>query len=185
MNEALFDFVNGLAGTWPLLDSAARFFANQAIYVLGLILAALGLVQFRRDRRRAISVAVVAGVALLTTGALILIAGHLITESRPFVGDPDTRLLITHAANNGFPSDHAAVAAAVAGVGILAWPRWTALLVALVIAIGIARVFVGVHLPGDVVAGWAGGGLAAVSAWLAARRLAPRRWRWMAVGHPG
>ena len=97
--------------------------------------------------------------AVLALGAGMA-AGQLYSESRPFVSDPGTRLLISHSADNGFPSDHALVSFAVAG-GLFAW-RWMAGLAVSIVAafIGIARIFVGVHWPLDIVGGAAIGILA-------------------------
>ena len=167
MNELLFDGVNSLAGRADALDSAARFLANDGIYVLAGLLAILGLVELRRNLPFALFVAASATFALVITGGLILVAGHLVVEQRPFVGDHDTVLLIKHAADNGFPSDHASVSAAMAVVGMLAWRRWIPVLAALLFITGLARVVVGVHLPGDILAGWIGGTAAALLAWRA------------------
>jgi undecaprenyl-diphosphatase len=74
-----------------------------------------------------------------------------------------------------FPSGHATLAAAVYGtlallvlVGGIRGGRWLPaatglMLVALVLAIGVSRVYLGLHDPTDVLAGWALGGLWAVA----------------------
>lgn len=165
MNELLFDGVNGMAGHVGALDSAARFLANDGIYVLAGLLAVLGLFELRRNLPFALFVAGSATLALVITGGLIVVAGHLVVEQRPFVADHDTVLLIKHAADNGFPSDHASVSAAMAVVGMLAWRRWIPVLAVLLVVTGLARVVVGVHLPGDILAGWLGGTAAALLSW--------------------
>ena len=79
--------------------------------------------------------------------------------------------LIAHGVDNGFPSDHTALAAAVAVV-VLAWHRRTgALLLVLAALLGTSRVLAGVHHVPDVVAGYAVGLVAAVAAVLLARAL--------------
>ena len=67
----------------------------------------------------------------------------------------------------GYLSGHSAMAAAVAVVAFTVVPRrWWPLLIAAVVIVGIARIVHGVHLPADVIGGWAFGtllGLAGVS----------------------
>ena len=170
MNEQLLDALNGLAGRSAFGDDVGRLFADQGIFLLALGLVACGVVQLVADRRTGVRVAVVAAAAVGLTFLGLLLAGTLVVERRPFIADHDTLQLIGHAADNSFPSDHAAIAAAAATVAALAW-RWLAApLVLLAALIGLARVFVGVHYPGDVLAGWAIG--------------VPPRWRPRPVGGP-
>lgn len=107
--------------------------------------------------------------ALLPGGVLRAAAGHALltlvlshvavqvvkrTVSRPrpsrregwsgFVEEPD---------RFSFPSGHSAAAMAVAFSYALAFPVFAPLLVGLALLVGASRVFLGVHYPGDVVAG--------------------------------
>jgi undecaprenyl-diphosphatase len=119
---------------------------------------------------------------------------HLVFEPRPFVTHA-VHLLIAHPADDSFPSDHAAVSFAVAAMLLFtlpslftsAWKQrvvlwqqqgWRHLLLPLVLmglavlvacSISIARVFVGVHYPGDILGG-AGSGMAAAGIVAALRR---------------
>jgi len=85
---------------------------------------------------------------------------------------PPLRFALVHAGGYAFPSGHAAQSAAVWGaVAFLAatvlrhWPRqvavWTAALL-VAAAVGVTRIYLGVHWLSDVLAGWALGGF-----WLA------------------
>ena len=175
MNEWLLDVVNGLAGRSAALDHIGIFVSEQGIFVLGFLLAAFGLAQLRKEPHQTVAVAVAAGLALLIALAIVFACGFVISEARPFAHDSDTVLLVKHAKDNSFPSDHTTVAAAAAMVGALAWPKRGWAFLALAAAIGVARVFVGVHYPGDVLGGFAIGSLAAIAAWeVVARR--PDRW---------
>jgi membrane-associated phospholipid phosphatase len=174
MNEQLLDAINGFAGQSGLADGIAEFGARDGIYLLGLVAAGLGIAELRRDFRRGFVVGVAGAMAVMIALGLACAFGQVITEARPFVTDRDTVKLIAHGADNGFPSDHATVAAAVACAAALAWRRWTIIVAALAVFVGISRVFVGVHYPGDVAAGWALGAAGAGASWLAVRQFAPR-----------
>jgi membrane-associated phospholipid phosphatase len=122
-------------------------------------LAAVGTLLYERAWRPALYVALVAiGAALLNTGLKILFA-----RTRP-------ELALVAAHGFAFPSGHSMGAAAIYGaLAIVLVDRRasarTALVggaAALVALIGFTRMYLGVHFPTDVVAGWA---LGASAAW--------------------
>ena len=154
MNDRLEDFLNGFAGRWHLLDRLMTFVATDLMLVLALALLALWFWPVaagqRATNQRIVLAAMLGAFSALALGALL---GTLHPEARPFVTDPATRQLIPHAADNGLPSDHALVSFGVAGV-VLWWRRAPGLmLLAVAMVIGVARVYVGVHWPGDIAAG--------------------------------
>ena len=109
-------------------------------------------------------------VAAVLSAGLALLAGKLISElvdrARPFVADPHgVHLFSGHAADAGFPSDHATAAFAIAVAILLRKRGWgiAALVAAAVLSVG--RVALGVHYPSDVLAGAALGSAAALALW--------------------
>lgn len=165
MNEQLLDGINSIAGEFGLLDSAIRFFAVDGLYVLGAIALLFGLLELRSSFAHGMQVGTAMVIAAALAGVVLLVSGSLISETRPFVHDQDTVRLISHGADNSFPSDHALAAAAIAGVASLAWRRWSVVFLGLAFLVGFARVAAGVHYPGDVLASWLIGGSAALAAW--------------------
>ena len=90
-------------------------------------------------------------MALALLGKVVL--GQLWYHSRPFVGHPhQTLLLVRHAADNSFPSDHASVAFAIAFAVMAVYRRFGLALLLVAGGIAIDRIFVGVHYPVDVAA---------------------------------
>src|ERR1700679_2149226 len=142
----------------PLL---AYINVSEALFVGILVLVFLFAAGERRRAWRRASVAAVlsAGVAL----ALAKVLSEIVDRPRPFVVDPrGVHLFAAHAADPGFPSDHATGAFAVAMAIYLRNRLWgsVALVAATVLAVG--RVAIGVHLPSDVLAGAALGCAVAV-----------------------
>ncbi len=88
-------------------------------------------------------------VAALLTYAIGIIGNHIYFDPRPFVVGHFTPL-IPHAPDNGFPSDHALLVSAIASIGMFWNRRLGVVLWILAIIIAIARVWVGVHHPIDV-----------------------------------
>ena len=122
----------------------------------------------------------VGGLTALGGAAFGLIANvivsHLWNRPRPFVAHPGVvHLLVHHKADASFPSDHSAALAGIA-VALLAFVPWLgAIGVVFALLMGVARVYVGEHYPGDILGGYAfgiAGGLLAV--WIARAILARR-----------
>jgi membrane-associated phospholipid phosphatase len=155
--------MNAVAGHSAIVDVLIRFAASQLLYLIALLAGGLILWEFQRDREHALRVALSAGLASALTVAALTGAASIDHETRPFVADSDTVQLLSHTADNSFPSEHAAGALALALLGALAWPRGRYAFLAAGLAVGVARVAGGLHYPGDVLAGWT---LGAFSAWV-------------------
>jgi undecaprenyl-diphosphatase len=144
------------------MDTLIAWAAN---YLLWVLVAGAGAVWlFREDRDGRVRLAVAGVVGLLLALGLIAVAAHLHDDPRPFVVNPKLHPLISHSADNGFPSDHATAGGLIAA---LVWfrHRWFGLLLGLVaVALAAARVAAHVHHVQDVVAGLALGALAATAA---------------------
>jgi undecaprenyl-diphosphatase len=106
------------------------------------------------------------GLALLTALTTFLADSvsfgikDLVNRPRPFEAHPQIHPLYS-VHSSSFPAGHAATA--FAGATLLAYmaPRASPLFLALAVAISYSRVYVGVHYPGDVIAGAAVGALVA------------------------
>lgn len=132
------------------MDALVVAVAQYAIFVVALAGLAAWLLA---DRGEKVALAVQAVLAALLVGLLVKTAGLVHTDPRPFVVDPSLHPLFPHPPDNGFPSDHTALATAVAVVvGRYRW-RLGAGLLLVSVAIGAARVAANVHHVQDIVAG--------------------------------
>src|SRR5881394_614630 len=138
--------------------------ASELLFVVTLAIVFLRAGGSRyRDWRRATVAAVLSAGFALAIGRMI---SELVDRARPFVADPHgVHLFSSHAADPGFPSDHATAAFAVAVAILLRKRGWGvgALIAAAIVSVG--RVALGFHYPSDVLAGAALGAAAALALW--------------------
>jgi undecaprenyl-diphosphatase len=122
-------------------------------YLLYLVLLAAAVIWLYLPRPDKVGMAAQAIVALVIMVVLIKLAAGIYTDPRPFVVDPSIKPLFAHPADNGFPSDHTALAATVALV-VMMYRRWLgAGLLAAGIVLGAARVAAHVHHAPNIAAG--------------------------------
>ena len=155
---ALFHWINGFAGRWSGLDllmiATTRY--SPIIYAAVLLACWAG---WRAPWQRGAALAGAASLVALGLGQL----GNLVfPRARPFVVTAAT-LLVPHAPDSSFPSDHAILAFAVTGVLATVNRNLAAWLAAFGVLVLISRVFVGAHYPTDVIGGAV---LGAFGAWI-------------------
>ena len=150
MNDWLFLLINSMANRSVIIDGLMITISKFVPYVYMLVLAWLFVKGFRVNsfKLRAESFATGVLLVLCLIGSFIL--GSMFYENRPFVEHPETILILNHAADASFPSDHAVGTMAIAcGILFYRW-KWGTWMVYGSILVGISRVFVGNHYPGDI-----------------------------------
>jgi undecaprenyl-diphosphatase len=149
VNYQLFHLINGAAGRWAPLDDVMRLSAQYLIY---LVFSAGGAVVVHALTQRRFRAVVSMAGTLALAFVLAQILARTSHEMRPFQ-DHVVHQLIAHPPGVSLPSDHATAAFAVA-FGILVFlhrPAGIALTAAAAL-IGFARVWTGLHYPGDILA---------------------------------
>lgn len=126
----------------------AWIFGAKYLFVVALGIAAVGFYFLSPSDRK--KVALLALISLPVAFLLSRIAGWLYVNPRPFVVDHFTPL-ISHVADNGFPSDHTLLISVVAMLFWWSKKNISLLLWALALLVGISRVTVGVHHPIDII----------------------------------
>ena len=161
----LFKVVNDLAAGHDGLEDPLRVFALNAQYAFVALLAALFLVRGKWRSVNGRHGVVAAGFSALLALAVAHLIADLWARPRPYITHPDVHLFIAPSPDSSFPSDHATAAFAIAVALFLRHRKVGWLALGLATVMSVARVAVGTHYPGDVLAGAALGAAAALVLW--------------------
>lgn len=174
MDWRLFHWINLLQQRTTWANALVRLYAKDGIVVFPLAILIAWWVARRAGDRRRVAAAVWAGLAAVGAFGVNQLVGHLVARPRPYVTHAGVHLLLARTGDFSFPSDHAAVAGAVAAALLLVDRRIGIVASILALAMAFARVYAGVHYPGDVAAGVVIGSCIALAGWpLAVRLLDP------------
>ena len=161
MNYDVLKTINGLSGN-RAADDIMKFAARYLVFLVFALFAVLCWDQLRR-RQFVTLFGVVATLGFAFVFGLL--AAAIYPEDRPFSTHPGLHQLIKHGAGQSFPSDHALASFAIAlAILIFVSRPWGVLLLTLASLIAFARVYVGIHYPGDVLGSLLIAGLAALVA---------------------
>jgi membrane-associated phospholipid phosphatase len=127
------------------------FAAKYLVFIDALIAIVICLaLLYRRPRIDALRWVVACVVTILVALILAKIGSAAYNDPRPFVVD-HVKPLISHARDNGFPSDHALLAAAIVAAVFFLSPLWSVLFIVFAVLVDWARVGAGIHHVADVV----------------------------------
>ncbi|MFC4076073.1 undecaprenyl-diphosphatase [Salinithrix halophila] len=149
MDFTIFQWINSFAGKNPLLDGLMMGMTAYGPYGFAILLF-LMLLNWRSKSQRIGGF--YAGVTLMLAFIISYGIGQCWSRERPFVTHDQVNVLLHHAADSSFPSDHTT------GAFAIAFALWYhnrflgGILLVLALMIGISRPFVGHHYPGDVLA---------------------------------
>lgn len=172
-DEPILRFAESLHG--DLLDRTFVFI-SEAGYAYGVVPFDILLIVALAWRQR-LREGLFAAIAIIGSALLNLATKQIFARDRPSLWEsiaPETTF--------SFPSGHAMGSATLAWVLLLlAWHtrwRWPMVFAAAVFAVSVAfsRIYLGVHYPSDILAGWAAASAWAVSAYLMVFRYGARPW---------
>ena len=154
---ALFQIINGLAGQSNAIDKLLSILASDYLIPVGMGLILYfswfdsGNIEQRGYKQRT----VIASITHMAVASLsILIINQLIFRERPFTSN-EVNLLFYAPTDSSFPSNTAAGTLGIALPFISSRCKSTGLtLLGMSFTLSLARVYVGVHYPGDIIGGY-------------------------------
>ena len=163
MDLQIFQLINGFAGKWPWLDQLGIFLASGMAYVLVAVLILLFI--FRKQHRRMVLISLVS--AAIARCVFVAIIRALYHRARPISVDAVHQLVTNDAW--AFPSGHASFFFALATGVFLYHKKLGVVYYVFAALMGLARIFIGVHWPTDILVGAALGMFTALGVDLAMR----------------
>jgi len=158
-DTVLFQFLNHLIAH-PLWDGFWVIITTQKYWMAPLLVVWIVLL-WKGGRRHRLAAILV----LLAVGASDAISARVLKPGigrvRPCHELENVRLLISCGGRHSFPSSHAANAFAAAAILAFFYRRYSIYFLMAAVLVGLSRIFVGVHYPGDVLGGFILGSLCA------------------------
>ena len=150
MDYFLFQQINNLAEQWEYLDVISIFFAKYSGYVLIL---ALLLFSARNYKKYWPIVAMAFSAAIVSRFVIAEIIRFFWPRLRPFVENQANLIISQSSAEPSFPSGHASFYFTISAVVYFYNKKLGIIFFAVSVFMGLARIFVGVHWPSDILAG--------------------------------
>lgn len=163
MDTKIFEWIHNWTGQYKILDLLGIFLAEYLPYILIIIFVILVLLE-KDWRKRLYQLFLGALSVLLARGIIVEIIRYFYQSPRPYIALV-FKPLIDLEFSNSFPSGHASVFFALAMTVFLFNKKWSYYFFAGAILIGLARVYVGVHWPTDILGGIVVGILSALFVW--------------------
>ena len=150
-----FNFINSWANRNDVLDWLMIFTADKLGYLM--ILGVLFLTWKNYDKIKVLVLTI--GSAILARVVFVELIRYFFYNPRPYLVLEKVNILMNHETSSSFPSGHATFFFALAFGVYLTNRRWGRVYLVLAALVGLARIFVSIHWPLDILAG-AGLGIA-------------------------
>lgn len=147
-NQEIFLQIYSLTGKNSFLDALMIFGAVYLIWITAFLVLILGVFGSNKEKRALL----LSVIGVIVTWILIFVIRLFIFEPRPFI-TLSINPLINEAGFAAFPSIHTALMAVTAFAYLFAKSKWTPLFIFFLIWVALARIYVGVHYPFDILGG--------------------------------
>jgi undecaprenyl-diphosphatase len=153
------------------MDSLIIFCAKYLFLAAILI---LGLLWLKAGKLKKIEITIAAITAGIIAYGLMKFAGGLYYDTRPFVAQ-HIKPLVSHGADNGFPSEHTVFTMTLSSVIYYYNKRLGVVAFVVTLIVGISRILAHVHSPIDIAGGVAIGAAAGAAGYWIAKEVCKKR----------
>jgi len=153
MDNFLLHQLNQFAGRWNTVDYLVIFIAGWLPYLAAILLFWLFLKKENFGKTAFFKIGFSIITALIIRFPIVWFIQLFVNRQRPFVVDEKVVNILSHDPSKSFPSGHATFFFTLAAMLFLLDRKLGSLLFLVVILMGIARIFAGVHWPSDILAG--------------------------------
>lgn len=148
-NVHLFRLINDAGKEYTFLNPIMAFIAEYMVIFLALSMVTIWFTKNRKNKMM-----VICGLlAFIFSELLGSLAAKIHWNAQPFDELEKVNKLISKAVDNSFPSDHTILFFSICMTFWLFYRGWSFLWLVLATAVGISRIWVGVHYPADVFVG--------------------------------
>ena len=148
------------------MDAVTIFFAKYVVFIIVLI---AGIYWLTLPNKQKVQMLIFGAIIAIVTFILTRIGSAVYYDARPFV-DMNVTPILPHDANNGFPSDHTALAFVAAAAVFYMNRKLGSVLFVIAFTVGASRVVGYIHSPTDI----AGSIVFVVIAYAVASYITPR-----------
>lgn len=149
VNIEIFRMFNELSKQWLFLNPLMIFLAKYLKYFL-----VLGILIYWFTRKKQNRIMIICGmIAFIIAEILGEFAGKIYSNNQPFAELTNVNQLIGHTVDNSFPSNHAIQFFSICVTFLLFKKNLRFMWLILAFLVGISRIWVGVHYPGDILVG--------------------------------
>lgn len=157
LDFAIFELISSFSGRFFILDTLGVVFAKYLPHFL-LLLFLLFIFLHKSWRKRLFIFLYTAIGLIVSNGVIVKIVRALYDKPRPF-DVMEISTLLDHSSGFSFPSGHASFLFALAFIVYLFNKKWGWWFIGFAVLNGLARIFVGIHWPLDILGGIAVGGI--------------------------
>lgn len=150
MNSGVLHFFNDMVGKSAVLDGVAKFLIQGSMIIIPLVLVLVYLlgIFLKREKYRIVAINTLCIIVICLVAGFVI--GHFVNETRPMFALANVNVLLPHANDSSFPSDHTLLCFGAAFGFYLLSRKLGVVLTIFGVLVGLAKIYAAQHYPSDI-----------------------------------